>query len=95
MKNFSRTAFLTSLYDRVFRLLGKMLVPGLILAVATASATDAQDPIATKYHHDRGIAGNPNVIFFDDFISSVSPPSLTASPAVRQMERSQEQGQPY
>ena len=79
MKSFSRTAFLTTFYDRVFRLFGKMLASGLILAAATASATDAQDPIAAKYHNDRGIAGNPNLIFFDDFESwkdnGTQPPS--------------------
>jgi len=59
MKNFSGIAFLTSLHDRTFRVFAKILVPGLILATATASATDAAEPIAAKYHNDLGIGDDP------------------------------------
>ncbi len=79
MKNFSRTAFLTSLHDRTFRVFGNMLVSGLILASVMASAADAGGSVAAKYHNDLGIGDDPNVIFFDDFKSwkadGTRPPS--------------------
>jgi hypothetical protein len=52
-------------------------VPALILALAAfiphspsvlaASAEDEKDGIAAKYPADKGIAGDPNVLFWDDF----------------------------
>ena len=63
--------------------LALLFASGLIFALTTASAADAQDSIAARYQNDIGIADDPEVIFSDNFESwkekGTQPPDGTWS----------------